>query len=141
MRVRGIPAILRRVPFIEVAAGILSSEGRVLIAKRSAGAPLGGLWELPGGKVEPGETSEEAVRRELSEELGVAVRVEGLFATSEYLSELATIRLSAYRVTLLGGTPEPTVHEELRWVSPSELEGYDFAPPDVPIVRALAARA
>jgi 8-oxo-dGTP diphosphatase len=125
---------------LRVAAGVLIEEGRVLIAQRRPGRTEGGKWEFPGGKLEPGETPEECLVRELAEELGIAVRVLGPLLTTIHTYSWGTIELVALRVERLAGEPAPHDHAELRWVAPAELARYDFTAADLAIVRALEPR-
>jgi 8-oxo-dGTP diphosphatase len=122
---------------IQVTAAILESEGKILIAKRRKGGPFGGSWEFPGGRVEPGETPETALQRELREELGIETRVGELLATSLYDSTSLSIELLAYQVSYLSGKVRLADHDEIQWVAPTKLAAYDFAAPDLPIVRAV----
>jgi 8-oxo-dGTP diphosphatase len=122
---------------IDVTAAIWIEAGRVLIARRRPGSSQAGLWEFPGGKVRPGETPEACLAREIEEELGVEVNVEGFFAESVHAYAERTIRLRAYRVRSTGGTPVALDHAELRWVSPRELGRYAFCPADLPFVQRL----
>lgn len=100
-------------------AGAIVHDGRVLLAQRNRPSELAGLWELPGGKVEPGETVEDALRRELREELGVEVRGARRFGAAVTLPNGAV--LCAYRVDLVSGTPAPLDHAALRWVTADDL--------------------
>ncbi|HEY7778588.1 MAG TPA: (deoxy)nucleoside triphosphate pyrophosphohydrolase [Ktedonobacterales bacterium] len=122
---------------ILVTAGILERDGSVLIARRRRGVRRGLLWELPGGKVDAGETPEAALARELYEELGVTVAVGERVGTSLYRYPDQTVELLAYRVALQAGEPTAFEHEELRWVRPRELRNFEFAPADLPIVGDL----
>jgi 8-oxo-dGTP diphosphatase len=123
--------------FFQVTAAILEKDGRILIAKRKQGDRFAGLWEFPGGKLEPGETPEACLRREILEELGAAVRVDGLFSTSRYACTAYEVELLAYHVTHVEGELRPREHEEIRWISPSELENFEFSLPDIPAVMRL----
>ena len=96
------------------------------------------MWELPGGKVEPGESPEACLERELAEELGIETRVGALVASHRHAYADRTIELSAYEVELIAGEPRPREHSELRWVAPDELACYELVPADVPLLRALA---
>lgn len=100
---------------------------------------LAGLWEFPGGKVEPGETAEGALVREIEEELGCRVAVGDLIVTAAHAYAEKTIALSTYRCALVAGEPVPAEHAEIAWVAPSDLAGLDWAPADVPTVEALTA--
>lgn len=124
---------------IAVTAGIIERDGRVLIARRGPGDPLAGKWEFPGGKVEPGETPEQCLVRELREELGIETQVGERVAVSVHDYGRGAIELHAYRVWILAGEPEPREHEALAWAPIAELDRYDFAAADLPIVRRLMA--
>ncbi|EPH43072.1 (deoxy)nucleoside triphosphate pyrophosphohydrolase [Streptomyces aurantiacus] len=123
---------------IVVVGAALYDDGRLLAARRSAPAELAGRWELPGGKVEPGERGEDALVRELREELGVEAeplaRVPGEFELGRgYV-------MRVWRARLLAGEPRPLEdHDELRWLRPGELWTVDWLPGDVPAIHALAA--
>jgi 8-oxo-dGTP diphosphatase len=122
-----------------VAAGVIERDGTVLIAQRKRGRREELKWEFPGGKLEPGETPEGCLARELREELGVETQVEGYVGASTCAYGWGTVELLAYRVRLIAGNPTALAdHEEVRWVSLGELAGYDFADADVPIVHLLA---
>lgn len=122
---------------IAVTAGIIERDGRVLLARRGSGGPLAGKWEFPGGKIEPGETPEECLARELREELGIETLVGERVATSIYDYGRGAIELLAYRVRILAGEPEPREHEALAWAPLATLSDYDLAAADMPIARAL----
>jgi 8-oxo-dGTP diphosphatase len=126
-------------PPLRVTAAIVLRGSQVLIAKRKAGGPLGGLWEFPGGKVEPGETPEECLARELEEELGVAAEVGRFVTSSQFTYDDREIELLAYEVELGSGPFVLTSHDEVRWVSPAELLDLELAPADVPIARLLVS--
>ena len=120
-----------------VTAGILVKEGRVLLSRRPPGDRLAGFWELPGGKVEAGETPEECLARELAEELDIKVSVGVLFAESTYRYPHATIRLLAFRIDRWSGEMMKYAHDDHRWVTLGEVEQLTLAPADVPIVQRL----
>jgi 8-oxo-dGTP diphosphatase len=111
-----------------VVAGALIAGRSLLVAQRARPPELAGLWELPGGKVAPGESDAAALVRELHEELGVAVRVGSRLGADVALS--ATTALRAYLVTLTDGTPAPHDHRALRWVSVDELDSLPWVPAD-----------
>ncbi len=121
----------------KVTAAILTRNGKVLIARRTADDRLANKWEFPGGKVEDGETPEACLSRELKEELGITARVGALLGESIYHYEHRSIKLLAYQTHWEAGDLDPKVHAEVIWVSVSELDGYDFAPADIPFVRKL----
>lgn len=119
-----------------VVGGAVLDGGRLLAARRTAPPELAGRWELPGGKVEPGEREDHALVRELREELGVEVepqeRVPGEWPIREGLV------LHVWRARLLKGEPAPLQdHDELRWVTPREAAGVDWLDQDVPAVEAV----
>ncbi|MFJ9583203.1 (deoxy)nucleoside triphosphate pyrophosphohydrolase [Streptomyces acidicola] len=126
-------------PIVVVGAALLSG-GRLLAARRSAPPELAGRWELPGGKVEPGETSQDALVRELREELGVeaelAERVPGEWPLR------AGYMLHVWTAHLLSGDPRPLEdHDELRWLTPDEVWDVDWLDQDVPAVMEAARLA
>lgn len=127
-------------PAVVVAAAILGPGGDLLAARRSRPVLLAGRWELPGGKVEPGESDTAALAREIREELGVDVVV-GAAVTGPHGPDwpLAPgLVLHAYACTLVSGTPEPLEeHDELRWLAPAEWGSVDWLPADLPVVEAL----
>lgn len=120
-----------------VVAGALISGGALLVAQRRRPAELAGLWELPGGKVTPGESEGQALVRELREELGVEVEV-GDRLGGDVASGAVILR--AYRVTQTGGELHPHDHTELRWVSSSDLDELPWVPADRAWLPELRAR-
>lgn len=128
-------------PHHHIAIGIIRDrEGRLLIARRPENAMLGGLWEFPGGKQEPGETLPETVRRELREELGVEVEVESEpFQSIDHAYSHFSITLHAFFARLQDGSGPPKAHngEPLRWVLRPDLAGYAFPRANRRITEAL----
>jgi 8-oxo-dGTP diphosphatase len=116
------------VPNQIVVAGALISDGLLLVAQRERPPELAGLWELPGGKVAPGESEADALVRELDEELGVEVTVGDRLGGDVALSDTMTLR--AFRVTGTGGSVAPRDHRALRWVTADELDGLPWVPAD-----------
>jgi 8-oxo-dGTP diphosphatase len=121
-----------------VVAGILSdAEGRVLLAQRARGTHLAGLWEFPGGKIEPGESAEEALRRELHEELAIEISGVEPLISIPWQYEEKSIVLHALRVREFRGVPLGQQQQQLRWELPGNMTGIPMPPPDRPIVNAL----
>ncbi len=121
-----------------VVAALIECEGKFLVARRSPGRHLAGYWEFPGGKLEPGETREECLAREIREELGAEIRIGDLFAATVHAYDAHEIELYAYSARLLSDALSLSVHDEVRWAVPAELAGYRLAPADVPIALKLA---
>lgn len=121
----------------QVTAAVLVRSGRLLICQRPSGDPLAGLWELPGGKVEVGETPEACLERELREELGIESVVGARFGVSDYMYPGGAISLIAYLVTWTRGEIAASFHSEVCFVTPDELDTYHFAPADVPLIERL----
>ena len=128
----------KKYPLI-VTAAVIREGDRVLVAQRQSGH-LAGKWEFPGGKLEPGESPEECLVREIKEELGLAVRVEDIFAAVYHRYETGPILLLAYTCTLADGCEPSEGYLQDgtgRWVSLEQLGRLDLAPADVPIAEKL----
>lgn len=124
---------------LRVVAAVLHRDGRVLAARRPAHKSQGGLWELPGGKVEPGEGDATALERELAEELGVRVAVGATLAQAVHTYPEKTVRLVALACTLVRGEPQALEHQALRWLGSAELHLVEWAPADLPLLPAVRA--
>ncbi|MEW6378304.1 MAG: 8-oxo-dGTP diphosphatase MutT [bacterium] len=120
-----------------VTAAVIEKGGKLLIARRRKGDHLENKWEFPGGKLERGETPEQCLRRELFEEFGIETRIGDFICSSRFVYSHISIELLAYRAEHLSGEFTVHEHEEIRWVWPRELEAYDFADADIPIVKKL----
>ncbi|MGH6629146.1 MAG: (deoxy)nucleoside triphosphate pyrophosphohydrolase [Burkholderiales bacterium] len=123
---------------IPVVCALIERDGRVLLAQRPAGRHLALQWEFPGGKVEPGEEPAAALRREIREELGCDIVIGRELRRFEHTYGTTVIEMIPFVCALMAGTPEPHPHEHiaLAWVVPRELESYDLAAADLPVVRA-----
>ncbi len=127
-------------PLLLVAAcALVDSDGRVLLSQRPEGKALAGLWEFPGGKVEPGETLEQAVIRELDEELGIETRVACLapltFASHSY--EQFHLFMPLFVCRRFWGIPRPREGQKLKWVRPRDMRDYPMPPADEPLIPFL----
>lgn len=124
---------------IVVACALVDADRRVLIARRPEGKGMAGLWEFPGGKIEPGERPEDALVRELEEELGVSTRTACLapltFASHAY--EDFHLLMPLYVCRKWQGTPEAREHQALKWVRPQALRDYPMPPADIPLIAPL----
>lgn len=122
---------------MEVVAAIIRKADKFLICQRPANKNLGLLWEFPGGKIEPGETGEQAIIRECREELGVTLKVDSFFmdVTHEYPDR--TVHLSVYNCSLTDGEPVMLEHNDMRWITASECSEFVFCPADIEIIRRL----
>ncbi|MCG7292888.1 (deoxy)nucleoside triphosphate pyrophosphohydrolase [Corynebacterium afermentans] len=125
---------------IEVVGAALIDEDRVFAARRGPGKAMAGYWEFPGGKIEPGESPEHALARELNEELKIDVSVGEFLVTATHDTGSAVIKLSTYLCDLTAGTPVLTEHSESRWVPAAELGVLTWAPADIPTVELLQER-
>jgi 8-oxo-dGTP diphosphatase len=123
-------------PQVKVTAAIIEKDGRVLIGRRKAGR-FAGRWEFPGGKIEPGETPESCLRRELREELGVEAQIGALFLSTEHVYSHMSIELITYRVEVVSGDFCLRDHTEIRWAAPEELDTYDFPEADRAVIEKL----
>ena len=127
-------------PVVLVAAvALIDRDGRVLIAQRPPGKPMAGLWEFPGGKVDPGETPEQALIRELVEELGVETEEAclGPFTFASHSYEKFHLLMPLYLCRVWKGIPTPREGQVLKWVEPKRLGDYPMPPADVPLVVML----
>lgn len=121
----------------DVTAAIIVKDKKVLIARRAPGEKHAGSWEFPGGKVEPGETPEVCLKRELAEEFGIDAEVQEYIISNLYEYPQGAIRLLAYRVKILQGDIQLRVHDRYEWVSVTLLPNYELLPADVPIAVCL----
>ncbi len=128
---------MKKQPRVRVVAGVIMKDGRVLIAKRRQGDRLGGKWEFPGGKIDAGESPQDALTRELREELGIATEVRGFICSSIYDYSHLSVELLAYEVKLISGKVIPHVHDAVRWVRPADLSAYDFPEANGPVIKAI----
>ena len=123
---------------IHVVAGVIRDAlGRILLARRTAGRDLAGLWEFPGGKVEPGETAEAALARELHEELGIQANVGAALIRVPQQYPDKRLVLDVREIHSHAGTPKGLDGQALAWAPPHTLASYPMPPADRPVVAAL----
>ena len=122
---------------VEVVAALIWQGDKFMICQRPAHKARGLLWEFVGGKVEPGETKEQALIRECQEELAVTLDVGEVFmdVTHEYPD--LTVHLTLFNATIAEGEPQKWEHNDIRWITPSEIPNYDFCPADVEILKKI----
>lgn len=123
---------------IPVVAGILWRGNRFLAVERPQGKALAGFWEFPGGKVEPGESLEAALARELDEELGLACAEPRLWREAEHAYDHARVRLYFFQARCETGEPQAREGHRWAWLTPREAGDREFLPADTEIVKALA---
>lgn len=118
-------------------AGLVFRSGQLLITQRKPGSHLAGLWEFPGGKVEAGETLEQALRRELREELGIETQPELALEETEHAYPAKTVRIVFFKCRLESGEPTGAEGQGIRWVSRGELSTFEFPSADEHLKRRL----
>jgi 8-oxo-dGTP diphosphatase len=127
-------------PLLLVAAcALVDADGRVLLSQRPEGKTLAGLWEFPGGKVDPGETPEQALVRELQEELGIETKIACLAPLTFASHTYGTFHLlmPLYVCRRFWGTPAPREGQKLKWVRPRDMRAYPMPPADEPLISHL----
>ena len=124
---------------VHVVAALIWRGDRFLICQRPAHKARGALWEFVGGKVEKGESPEGALVRECREELDIGLAVEDVFMALDHVYPDITIRLTLYNARILSGEPKKLEHNDIRWITPEEIDGYEFCPADAEILKRLKA--
>lgn len=120
-----------------VAAIIKNAEGKILIAQRNLKKSQGGLWEFPGGKIEPNETKEQAIVREIKEELNMDILCDSYFDEKVYEYPDKTIRLIALNCSMISDSYEVLEHEQIKWIKVEEFNNYEFAPADIYFIEKI----
>ena len=120
-----------------VEAVIKDETGKILITQRNLKKAQGGLWEFPGGKIEPNETREDAIVREIKEELDIDIQVEKYLSEKIFNYPEKDINLIALECKKINGNIKLLEHEDYRWIDKSELANFEFAPADIFIVEKL----
>ena len=121
----------------EVVAALIWDEKRFLACQRPAHKARGLLWEFVGGKVEPGETREQALIRECQEELAVTVAVQDVVMEVDHVYPDLTVHLTLFNASIAEGIPQKIEHNDLRWITVEEIDQYEFCPADEEILRRL----
>lgn len=121
-----------------VTAAIIEENGKILIGRRAPDQPRAGLWEFPGGKLLPGESPEDGLRRELQEELGVETRVVRHYRDTSANVDGRDILLRFYKVRIDSGIPGKCVHDRLEWIERGRLPDYAFLPADIDVAIQLS---
>jgi 8-oxo-dGTP diphosphatase len=124
----------------QVTAAVIEKDGKVLIAQRKAGDALAGKWEFPGGKLEPGETPQVCLARELREEFEVETEIGAFICSSKFEYKHLPIELLVYRAKHLSGDFKLNDHSRIEWVRPADLLNYDLSSADIPVVGFLTGK-
>ena len=122
---------------IEVVAGVIYKDNKFLIAQRNLKKAQGGLWEFPGGKIEPNETKENAIVREIKEELDIDIEVKSYLSEKVFKYPEKDINLIALECKKINGEIRLLEHEDYKWVSKNELDNFQFAPADLFIIEKI----
>ncbi|MGE9809240.1 MULTISPECIES: (deoxy)nucleoside triphosphate pyrophosphohydrolase [unclassified Janibacter] len=124
---------------ISVVGAVIVRDGLILCAERGPQGSLGGKWEFPGGKIEPGETARAALAREIDEELECQITVGDLITTTTHDYDFGTVTLTTFWCELVAGEPVLTEHASVRWLAAGDLSELDWAPADIPAVQLVSA--
>ena len=121
----------------DVVAALIWDQDKFMICQRPANKARGLLWEFVGGKVEPGETKEQALIRECQEELAITLDVGEVFMDVVHEYPDLTVHLTLFHATIWEGTPQKLEHNYIRWITVNEIDQYEFCPADVEILRRI----
>lgn len=124
---------------IDVVGAVIVRDGLILCAQRGPKGSLGGMWEFPGGKIEPGETAREALVREIVEELRCEIAVGDSITSTAHDYDFGTVTLTTFWCDLIAGEPALTEHAAVSWQAPDTLSELTWAPADIPAVRIVSA--
>ena len=122
---------------VEVVAALIWDKDKFMICQRPAYKARGLLWEFVGGKVEPGETKEQALIRECKEELDILLSVVDVFMDVVHEYPDITVRLTLFNAIIAEGEPQKLEHNDIRWITPSEIPNYEFCPADEEILAKI----
>ena len=123
-----------------VVAALIWDGDRFMICQRPAHKARGLLWEFVGGKTEPGETLQQALVRECREELGVTVTVGDVFAELTHEYPDLTVHLTLFNAAIAEGSVQKLEHHDIRWITPAQIDDYEFCPADVEILEKLKSK-
>jgi 8-oxo-dGTP diphosphatase len=126
-------------PQIDVVGAVIVNDGLVLCAQRGPHGALAGLWEFPGGKIEPNETARDALEREIDEELRCVVEVGNVVTTTSHEYDFGIVTLTTFFCRLVDGTPQLTEHASIKWLAAAELDTLEWAPADIPATERIRA--
>ena len=126
---------------IEVVAALIWDKKKFLICQRPANKARALLWEFVGGKVEQGETKEQALIRECKEELNITVDVGDVFMEVVHEYPDIIVHLTLFNATIAEGVPQKLEHNDIKWITPSEISNYNFCPADVALLRQLMQKS
>jgi A/G-specific adenine glycosylase len=136
-----IKAPKKKIPHIVVGAAVVTNgKSEVLIAQRREQDMLGGLWEFPGGKQEPGESIQQCIARELEEELGITVEIGEFLVTVKHAYSHFTMEMHTYFAKIKSGTPRPIHCQDFQWLEISNLRSVPYSTADLKIIEALKTR-
>lgn len=121
----------------QVTAAVLEKDGKILLAQRRRGDALAGKWEFPGGKLEPGETPEQCLKRELREEFGIEARIGRFVCASRFEYKHFQVELLVYRAEHVSGEFRLNEHDAIAWTDAAGLAAYDLASADIPVAELL----
>jgi mutator protein MutT len=122
-----------------VTAALIQKHGKILLARRKAGKHMGPKWELPGGKVDPGEDPKQTLRRELKEELGIDAQIGQYLGSTRFRGDRLHLQIHLYRVNSIDGSFVLKEHEAIRWVEPRQIEDFDLVDSDRKLIRKFRA--
>ncbi|WP_100401367.1 (deoxy)nucleoside triphosphate pyrophosphohydrolase [Bacillus sp. FJAT-42315] len=123
---------------IYVVGAVIVEEGKILCAQRGEGKTLSLKWEFPGGKIEQGESPEEALRREIEEEMRCQIEIGEQVEHTVYEYDFGIVHLTTFFCRIVEGEPVLTEHVAVKWLAPHELASLDWAPADIPAIEKLS---
>ena len=126
---------------VEVVAALIWDKDKFLICQRPKNKARALLWEFVGGKVELGETKEQALIRECKEELNITLNVGDVFMEVDHEYPDITVHLTLFNAIIAEGVPQKLEHNDIKWITPSEIPNYDFCPADVALLRQLMQKS